>query len=64
MIFHDEGQLVYLPGSRSQAWSSRVLDSPVSAENIIYEAFVFLGEIGWCLSAFLEERGSIETLEG
>ena len=30
-------QLVYLPG--------RVSDSPVSAENVIYEVFVLMGEL-------------------
>ena len=37
---------------------SRVSDSPVSAENVIYEAFVLMGE-NWMVllfTAFLEER--------
>ena len=28
--------------------SSSVSDSQVSAENVIYEAFVLIGGIGWC----------------
>ena len=38
-------------------------DSPVSAEKVIYEAFVFFGEFGCCFS-LLDERGSIGKLEG
>ena len=43
---------------------NRVSDSPVAAENIIYEAFVFGGNwVLLLLTAFLEERGSIGKLE-
>ena len=29
-----------------------IYDSPVSAENVIYEAFVLMGEIGGCFHCF------------
>ena len=35
---------------------SRVSDSPVSAENIIYEDFVLMGELRWSFSALLQWR--------
>ena len=45
---------------------SRVSGSPVSAENIIYEAFYFFwGGWDWMVlvfTAFLEVRGSVEKL--
>ena len=41
---------------------SRVSDSPVSAENVIYEAFVVMGELGWAYSAFHAwKKGKVET---
>ena len=45
---------------------SRVSDSPDSAENIIYEAFVLVGGILVVLlfTAFLEKGGSIGILDG
>ena len=42
--------------------SQLVSDSPVSAENISYEAFVFGGYIGWCFSLLLYWRKG-EVLE-
>ena len=54
-------QLVYLPGKRSP---SRVSGSPDSAENVIYEAFIFGGKLaGASFTAFLEVSISIEQLE-
>ena len=43
-----------------------VSDSPVSAENVTYEAFVFFsGKLaGASFTAFLKERGNIEKLDG
>ena len=38
-------QLVYLPGQRVQPGPSRVSDSPVSAEIVVYEAFVVMGDL-------------------
>ena len=35
---------------------SRVFDSPVSAENVIFEAFVLMGELGWSFSSLLQKR--------
>jgi hypothetical protein len=40
-------------------WSvfpNRVSDSPVSAEKIIYEAFVLIGELRWSFSSLLQWR--------
>ena len=46
--------------------SSRISDSSVSAETVIYEAFVLMGEIGWWFSALLSWRkGKVKrSLEG
>ena len=38
-------QLVYLPCQRVQPGPNRAFDSQVSTENIIYKAFVLIGEI-------------------
>ena len=45
---------------------SKVSDGPVSAENVIYEVFVLMGGnlVVLIFTAFQEERGSIEKLEG
>ena len=39
-------QLVYLPGQKVQPGPSTVSDRPVTAENVIYEASVVMGEQG------------------
>ena len=42
---------------KKQQWGqpgpSRVSDGPVSAENVIYEAFVLMGELGGSFSSLL-----------
>ena len=44
----------------SLAWSQQGSDSPVSAENDIYEAFVLMGELGWFISSlFSWRKGSV-----
>ena len=48
-----------------QPGPSRVSDSPVSSENVIYKAIVLMGEKWMVLlsTAFLEERWSIVKLK-
>ena len=57
-------QLVYLPGQRVQPGPSRVCDSSVSAETVIYEAFVLIGgnRVMLLFISFLEERECVEKL--
>ena len=60
-------QLVYLPAG-VQPGPLRVSDTPVSAENVVYEAFVVMGEMGKCSSALHSWRkGKVQSqrrLEG
>ena len=46
----------YLPGKRVYSGPSRVSDISVSAENIIYEAFVVIGVLRWSFSSMLAWR--------
>ena len=47
---------IYLPGKRVYSGPSRVSDISVSAENIIYEAFVVIGVLRWSFSSMLAWR--------
>ena len=55
---------LFIYQARAEPGPSRVSDSPVSAETVIYEAFVLIGEIGYCLSLLISwSNGNVWRLE-
>ena len=67
LFFYDSGDKLrrqsnlFIYQARVQPGPSRVSDSPVSAENVIYEAFVLMGELRWTFSYLLQQWRKIKV---